>query len=196
MEASVNLDELRKTLGDQGVEFLFGAYVDMFGVPKSKCVPLAFIDEMASGSERYTVGALEGMGDLGPNEDECCGIPELESAVVLPWDKRFAIAPTDLSFDGQPYSHDSRYVLKRQLERAAAAGFSAQAGIEPEVYVLREGDDGEVLPWITDDLLNAPTRGYDIEATIAADQFLLPMVEYMNELGWNVYSFDHEGGDG
>lgn len=196
MEASVNLDELRKTLGGQGVEFLFGAYVDMFGVPKSKCVPLAFIDEMAAGSERYTVGALEGMGDLGPNEDECCGIPELESAVVLPWDKRFAIAPTDLSFDGQPYSHDSRYVLKRQLERAAAAGFSAQAGIEPEVYILREGDDGQVLPWITDDLLNAPTRGYDIEATIAADQFLLPMVEYMNELGWNVYSFDHEGGDG
>ncbi len=196
MAPDANHDELRKTLGDQGVEFLFGAYVDMFGVPKSKCVPLAYIDEMAAGSERYTVGALEGMGDLGPNEDECCGIPELDSVTVLPWDKRFAIAPTDLSFDGEPYSHDSRHVLKRQLERAAAAGYSAQAGIEPEVYVLREGEGGEVLPWITDDLLNAPTRGYDIEATIAADGFLLPMVEYMNELGWNVYSFDHEGGDG
>ena len=29
-----------------------------------------------------------------------------------------------------------------------------------------------------------------------ADAFLEPMVGYMNELGWDVYSFDHEGGDG
>ena len=190
------VDEIQKRLGDQGVEFLFGSYVDMFGVPKSKCVPLSFLGDMAAGSERYTVGALEGMGELGPNEDECCGIPDLTSVTVLPWDKRFAIAPADLTFDGAPYSHDSRHVLKRQLDQAAAAGFSAQAGIEPEVYVLKEDENGQIEPWITDDLLNAPTRGYDIEATLAADQFLLPMVAYMNELGWNVYSFDHEGGDG
>ena len=49
MAPDANHDALRKTLGDQGVEFLFGAYVDMFGVPKSKCVPLAYIDEMAAG---------------------------------------------------------------------------------------------------------------------------------------------------
>jgi glutamine synthetase len=29
-----------------------------------------------------------------------------------------------------------------------------------------------------------------------ADAFLEPMVDHMTELGWNVYSFDHEGGDG
>ena len=29
-----------------------------------------------------------------------------------------------------------------------------------------------------------------------ADAFLEPMVGYINELGWDVYSFDHEGGDG
>ncbi len=187
---------VRERLRGEGVEFLFGAYVDIFGVSKSKCVPLDFIDEMAAGSERYTVGALEGMGDLGPNEDECCGIPDLNAVSILPWDKRFAIAPADLRFAGEPYSHDSRHVLKRQLARAREAGFQIDAGVEPEIYVLREGDDGEIAPWITDDLLNQPTRGYDIEATIAADGFLLPMVEYMNALGWNVYSFDHEGGDG
>jgi glutamine synthetase len=29
-----------------------------------------------------------------------------------------------------------------------------------------------------------------------ADPFLAPMVRYINALGWDVYSFDHEGGDG
>jgi hypothetical protein len=34
---------------------------------------------------------------------------------------------------------------------------------------------------------------WDLETTILADPFLEPMVEYINELGWDVYSFDHEG---
>ncbi len=68
-------------------------------------------------------------------------------------------------------------------------------GVEPEVYVLRETDAG-VRPWIGEDTANLPTRGYDLETTMLADPFLEPMVSYINELGWDVYSFDHEGGDG
>ncbi|NMI02292.1 type III glutamate--ammonia ligase, partial [Pseudonocardia sp. K10HN5] len=45
----------RKELADRGVEFVFGFYVDVHGVPKSKCVPLASLPAMAAGSELYTV---------------------------------------------------------------------------------------------------------------------------------------------
>jgi glutamine synthetase len=186
---------LRARLREQGVRYLFGAYVDAHGVPKSKCVPVEHLESMAEGSELYTVGALEGMGPLGPNEDECAGIPDLERLTVLPWDRRFAIAPADLQFRGAPYTHDSRGVLKRQLAAAAELGYAVNVGIEPEVYVLRR-IDGEWRPWVPEDAYNAPTRGYDVETTILADAFLEPMVEHMTELGWEVYSFDHEGGDG
>lgn len=186
---------LREELREQGVRYLFGAYVDAHGVPKSKCVPLEYLEDMAKGSELYTVGALDGMGPLGPNEDECEGIPDLSRVRVLPWDTRFAIAPADLRFHGAPYTHDSRAVLRRQLAAAAELGLSVNVGIEPEVYVLRE-EEGAWRPWVAEDGLNAPTRGYDIESTILADAFLEPMVAYMEQLDWNVYSFDHEGGDG
>ena len=62
---------------------------------------------MARGSELYTVGALEGMGELGPNEDECVGIPDLGALTVLPWDRRYAIGPANLFLHDAPYSHDS-----------------------------------------------------------------------------------------
>jgi glutamine synthetase len=186
---------LRDRLIEQGVRYVFGAYVDAHGVPKSKCVPVEHLESMAGGSELYTVGALEGMGELGPNEDECEGHPDLAGLRVLPWDRRFAIAPADLVYHGAPYTHDSRHVLKRQLAAAAELGYTFNVGIEPEVYVLAE-QDGQVTPWVKEDSYNAPTRGYDIETTILADGFLEPMVGYMNELGWDVYSFDHEGGDG
>jgi glutamine synthetase len=186
---------LRDRLKEDGVKYLFGAFVDGDGVPKSKCVPIDHMESMAAGSELYTVGALEGMGELGPNEDECEGHPDLAALTVLPWDTRYALAPADLTFHGEPYSHDSRHVLKRQLAAAAELGFSLNMGVEPEVYVLREVDGG-FESWVPHDAVNLPTRGYDLEATMMADGFLEPMVEYINELGWDVYSFDHEGGDG
>jgi glutamine synthetase len=189
-------EHLREKLRQEGVKYFFGAYVDIHGVPKSKCVPIEHLEAALSGSELYTVGALEGMGDLGPNEDECAGIPDLSNITVLPWDRRYAVAPADLVLHGEPYSHDSRYVLRRQMEMAQDLGYGLNMGVEPEVYVLRESDDGTIVPFVAEDALNAPTRGYDLETTMLADAFLAPMVGYINELGWDVYSFDHEGGDG
>jgi glutamine synthetase len=182
-------------LKDSGVRYAFGAYVDIHGVPKSKCVPIDYLESMLGGSELYTVGAMEGMGDLGPNEDECHAFPDPDAFVTLPWDHRYALAPVDLVLHGEPYDHDSRHVLKRQLGKAMELGLRADMGIEPEVYVLREVD-GKYVPWVKEDMRNSPTRGYDLETTILADGFLEPMVQHMNELGWDVYSFDHEGGDG
>jgi glutamine synthetase len=189
------IEQLKAELESQGVKYVFGAYTDVHGVPKSKCVPIAHLADAAAGSELYTVGALEGMGNLGPNEDECVGVPDLSAITVLPWDRRYAVAPANLYFHGEPYSHDFRRILQDQVAAAASLGFRVNMGVEPELYVLRETGTG-VRPWIPEDLHNAPTRGYDLETTILADPFLEPMVAYINELGWDVYSFDHEGGDG
>ena len=53
---------------------------------------------------------------------------------------------------------------------------------------LRSQDTADgVIPWVPEDLANAPTRGYDLETTVLADAFLEPMVGYINELGWDVY---------
>jgi glutamine synthetase len=190
-----DVQAVRERLEAAGVRYVFGAYTDLNGVPKSKCVPLAHLESMARGSELYTVGALEGMGKLGPNEDECVSVPDLDTFTVLPWDPKYALAATDLHFHGQPYSHDPRRVLRRQVEEAAAMGYRLDMGVEPEVYVLRQVD-GDWRPFVAEDLDNLPTRGYDLEATIQAEPFLDPMVTYMNQLGWDVFSFDHEGGDG
>lgn len=189
------LSQIKRQLAEQGVRYVFGAYTDLHGVPKSKCVPIEHFEDMARGSELYTVGALDGMGELGPNEDECVGVPDLSALTVLPWDKRYAIAPANLYLHDEPYGHDFRRLLQRQVAEADAMGYRCNMGVEPELYVLRRDGD-EWVPWIDEDTVNIATRGYDLETTMLADRFLEPMVSYMNELGWDVYSFDHEGGDG
>lgn len=189
------LSDIEKKLRTAGVRTVFGVYVDIHGVPKSKAVPIGHFKDAMAGSELYTVGALEGMGELGPNEDECVGMPDPSTLTVLPWDKRYAVAAADLLYHGQPYDHDPRYVLKRQIAAAADMGYVMNMGVEPEVYVLKK-KKGAWRPFVHEDTLNQPTRGYDLETTIQADPFLEPMVEHINALGWDVFSFDHEGGDG
>ncbi len=195
MAEEFDYQALINDLTGKGVEVVFGTYVDIHGVPKAKAVPIDKLEKWVNGSELYTVGALEGMGPLGPNEDECVSLPDLSSLTQLPWDRRYAIAPADLTFHGKPYTHDSRGLLKRQVERAGEMGYGVNVGIEPEVYVLRETEEG-LVPYVAEDYDNVPTDGYDLEATILAEPFLEPMVRYMTELGWGPYSFDHEGGDG
>lgn len=187
--------ELKKELAGRGVQYCFAAYVDIHGVPKSKTVPIEAFDKMAMGSELYTVGALEGMGLVGPEKDECAAIPDLDSLIVLPWDTRYAWFAADLHFHGEPYANCSRTILKRVLAQAAAQGYRFNLGIEPEFYILRPNGEGrpQQLPQIR---FGGPTPGYDVHQTWQSMDFLDPLVGYMNELGWGVYSFDAEGGNG
>ena len=39
---------LQQELRDQGVKYVFGFYVDIHGVPKSKCVPVESLPSMAA----------------------------------------------------------------------------------------------------------------------------------------------------
>ena len=97
MTDAAKIKDTRRKLEAAGVEYCYASYVDVHGVPKAKVVPLASFEKMAAGSELFTVGAMDGMGLVGPEKDECAAVPDLDSLIVLPWDKRFAWFASDLS---------------------------------------------------------------------------------------------------
>jgi glutamine synthetase len=195
MEYDTNLvAEIKHKLLDAGVEYCFATYVDVHGVPKAKSVPISYFEKMCKGSELFTVGALDGMGLIGPHEDECAAIPDLNSLIILPWDKRYAWFSSDLSYHDRPYDACSRVILKRVVEKARQMGYTLNLGIETEFYVLRKQGD-RYVPIVETDYQGI-TPAYDFQQTLESMSFLDPMVKYMNLLGWQVYSFDQEGGKG
>jgi len=183
----------RARLEEAGVKYLFGSYVDVHGRSKAKAVPIGSFDRMVRGSELYTVGALEGMGPLGPNEDECAAVPDLGSLTICPWDRRYAWMASDLWWHGEHYPYDSRWILEQVLDQARHMGFTLNLGFEPEIYILREDEQGNLHPFHPND--RAECWGYDVESTMDAMPFLDRMVQHLDELGWGVFSFDHEGGN-
>jgi glutamine synthetase len=186
---------LKNKLLAEGVQYCFASYVDVHGIPKAKCVPMSKFEEMCEGSELYTVGAVEGMGLVGPQEDECVTVPDLKSCVVFPWDKRYAWMMADCHYHGQPYHADSRVLLGKVVTKAKDMGFVMNLGIEPEFYVLKKDAEGKYAP-----IAPIPFKGgnacYDVRQTLMSMEFLDPMCRYIEQLGWGMHSFDQECGRG
>ena len=189
------VQSLKKKLVAEGVQYCMASFVDVHGIPKAKCVPISKFEEMCEGSELYTVGAVEGMGLVGPQEDECNTVPDLKTCTILPWDKRYAWFSADCWYHGTPYPADSRVLLGKVIARAKSMGFTMNLGIEPEFYVLRRDAAGKLVP-LAPVGFKGPNACYDVRQTMASMQFLDPMCKYVEQLGWGMHSFDQECGKG
>ena len=181
-------ERTRDELRERGVAYCLSAYVDMHGVPKAKAVPIDHFTKMMGGSELFTGAAIDGLGQ-GPADDELAVWPDLEAITQLPWEPTVAWAPGQLHFHGEPYPMDSRTVLRRQTDRLAELGLQFNLGIETEFFLVRREGSG-IVPANSKDVL--PRAAYDIAGLLENLPFMDQLISYMNQLGWDVHSFDHE----
>jgi len=184
---------LQADLRAKGVKYVIGAYVDIHGAQKAKVVPIDHLPQMAAGSERYTGYALDGLGQA-PNEDELASVPDLSNVIQLPWEPKLAWTPADLTFQGRPYPLSTRVALKSVLAQAEAMGFGFNLGIECEIFLLRQAADSSLHTPVPDDKLVKPC--YDVRGFVDNFSWLDKVATTINDLGWDLYSFDHEDANG
>lgn len=188
-----DIKNLQKELQDRGVRYCIGAYVDIHGVPKAKVVPLTHLHDMAHGSELYTGYALDGLGQE-PNEDEIASVPDLDHVIQLPWEPKVAWMPADNTFHGKPYALNTRVALKNVLAAAAELGMGFNLGIECEIFVLKQNGDGRLEVPNPNDKLVKPC--YDMRGFLDNFTWLDKVATCISDLGWDLYSFDHEDANG
>jgi glutamine synthetase len=184
---------LRAELEAKGVRYALASFVDLHGVCKAKAVPIDHLQAMASGSELFTGAALDGVPQ-DVSDDEVAAIPDLSSAVVLPWRPDTVWFASNLRLGSDPFEACSRNILSRVRDQAAAMGLRFNLGVETEFFVLRPGADGQLVPASANDTLDKPC--YDLRGLLDNLDWLGELVQAMNGLGWGVYSFDHEDGNG
>ncbi|MBX9710325.1 MAG: type III glutamate--ammonia ligase [Xanthobacteraceae bacterium] len=187
------LRALQDELRGKGVKYVIGAYVDIHGAQKGKVVPIDHLPQMAGGSELYTGYALDGLGQE-PNEDEFASVPDLSHVIQLPWEPKLAWTPADIAFHGQPYPLSTRVALKNVLKQAEAMGFGFNLGIECEIFLLRQAENGSLHIPSANDKLIKPC--YDVQGFVDNFSWLDKVATTINDLGWDLYSFDHEDANG
>lgn len=188
---------LEAELANRDVRFLLPSYVDMHGVSKAKMVPIGHFKQMMGGSELFTGAALDGVPQ-DMSEDEVASHPDPTSCLILPWQNEVAWFASNLHYQGAPFEACSRNILDRVRARAAEQGWGMNLGMEAEFYVFEQRDGqghGQGYgPISAKPDLAKPA--YDVARLLDNFHWMSELVDAMNGLGWDVYSFDHEDGIG
>jgi glutamine synthetase len=190
---ATDVTEVAERLAASGVKYAAISFVDMHGKPKSKMVPLNHLDQASRGSEMFTGAALDGVPQ-DVNDDEVAPHPDLDAAIIAPFNREIAWFPGDLWIGEAPFEACSRQILKRVTADAATLGYTFNLGIETEFFLLTDDRVGTPAPASPDDVLDKPC--YDLRGMLHNYPVVDEIVSAMNELGWDVYSFDHEDGNG
>jgi glutamine synthetase len=192
-QLSPEIQSLKSTLEAQGIKYALASFVDIHGMCKAKAVPLSHFGQMMQGSELFTGAALDGVPQ-DVSDEEVAAMPDPATATVLPWKPEVVWFASDLYLKGKPFDACCRGILKKVLAEAAAMGFEFNLGIETEFFMLNETPDGKPVPISDRDVLAKPC--YDIQGLLDNYTWVTEIVEAMNQMGWDVYSFDHEDGNG
>jgi glutamine synthetase len=179
-------EDVVRTVKDQKVEFVHLWFTDVLGFLKSFTIDI----------EELELAMAEGMGFDGSSilgfariqESDMIALPDPTTLQILPWRTGGDI----VSPDGAPYEADPRYVLKRQLKRAADMGYSFFIGPELEYYYLRDDHSTEVLDHAT--YFDQTTRDLSIDLrkdTVRALKRFGIQVEYSHhEVGPSQHEID------
>jgi len=184
---------LGSQLNAQGVKYALASYVDIHGVCKSKMVPISHLNRMMGGSELCTGAALDGVPQ-DVSDEEVSPRPDPDSMIICPWQPDVAWFASDLYCGGEIFEPCSRQIFKRVLSDASAMGYRFNFGIEPELFLLRQDESGAVVPVGQRDDLAKPA--YDVRSTFDSLPVLDSIVSHLSQAGYDVYSFDHEDGNG
>ncbi|MFT5219673.1 MAG: glutamine synthetase [Planctomycetota bacterium] len=196
------LEAEKKKLEDAGVKYILSCWVDMFGLPKTKPVPISdFIPLCMGKGPQFAVHSISFVPELGPADSDQVPLPDIDTIQICPWDGTCAWVFADLWWEDKPYNLCPRQAMKRQMRDAAEQGYAMMAGIEPEFIAMQWDDKGHPVKAFDDDPMPGhgirPRRqafGYDVEYSIDSMAFLGEMIDILEDIGWNVHDVVAEGG--
>jgi glutamine synthetase len=171
------------------VRFLRLQFTDILGVNKNVEVPASQFAKALAGDIMFDGSAIEGF--VRTEESDMLLQPDLATFRVLPWgdpDARVARVICDITMpDGTPFAGDPRAVLKRQIDRAAASGYTMMAGMEAEFFLFRPAPDGRATTQTHD------VGGYfDLAPVDLGEDARRAMVDLLQRMGFEIEAAHHE----
>ena len=176
-------------LREPAIQYWLISYTDLFGYQRAKLVPKSALDGMRADGAGFA--GFASWLDLTPADGDLMAVPDMDTAVQLPWKPEVAWVAADLVLNGKVLEHGPRNVLKRLVADAAAKGFELRTGVEAEFFLLSQDGQG-----ISDTADVADKPCYDQGAVMRRYDVISEICDYMEALGWGPYQNDHEDANG
>ncbi len=182
-----------RTIEERDIRFVRLWFTDVLGILKSVSIAPAELEGAFAEGIGFDGSSIEGFSRV--SESDMLLKPDPSSFQVLPW--RGEEMPVARIFcdillpDGSPSYVDPRWVLKRQLAKAAQLGFTFYTHPEIEFFLFKE------QPAPGDDPVPIDNVGFfDHSPSPVGQDFRRQAISTLEHMGISVEFSHHEGGPG
>ncbi len=180
-------------LGRQHIQFVFAQFTDIHGVAKGKLIPLKHLDDIVYPGAGFSGPSIWGTGlPRTGARSEYYGRADLTTLQAMPWLPGYARVVLDGHVAGKPFEVCPRQILRKQVARLTARGWTLNAGLEPEFFLLQD-KNGQMSPE-AGDALEKPS--YDTKSLLRRTRFLEKLTASLDACGLGVFQIDHEDASG
>lgn len=185
-EGNIDLESWGK---ERDIKYFLINFTDLFGMQRTKLVPLRAIAGMQEGGAGFA-GFAGGM-NYTPAHPDMLVLPDPGAAIQVPWQRDMAWVPGNPVMNDEFSAQAPRNVLRKQIADAAELGMHFKIGVEPEFSLLTP--DGRAL---ADDRDTRTKPCYDQQSMMRNYHIIREISEYMLDLDWGNYQNDHEDANG
>jgi glutamine synthetase len=174
-----------RTVEERGIRFIRLWFTDVQGFLKSVAINPAELEVAFSEGMTFDGSAIDGYARV--QEADMIAKPDPASFQIIPWrpEQQVARMFCDISTpDGEPFEGDPRWILKKNLRRAAKLGYTFYVGPELEWFYFK---DSGSTPQVLD-------RGgyFDLTPLDIAQEYRRTTINVLEQLGIPVESSHHE----
>ncbi|MCL0029676.1 glutamine synthetase family protein [Dehalococcoidia bacterium] len=174
-----------RTAKEHDVKFIRLWFTDILGFLKSFAITVEELEAALEDGMGFDGSSIQGFARI--DESDMVALPDPDTFQLLPWrPTEHAVARMFcdiLKPGGEPFEGDPRYVLKRNLKRAADMGYTFYVGPELEYFYFRDSRGTEPLD----------AGGYfDMTPLDAATDLRRETVLTLEEMGIGVEYSHHE----
>lgn len=138
-----------KTVHDRNVKFIRLWFTDVLGFLKSFAIMPDELEEALHEGIGFDGSAIEGFARV--HESDMIAVPDPGTFVLLPWrstDDGINVARMFCDIqkpNGKPFEGDPRYILKKNLKKAADIGLTFYVGPELEYFYFRSSENPPLI---------------------------------------------------
>jgi glutamine synthetase len=185
MSTSESREYVLRMAKEQDVKFIRLWFSDILGNLKSVAITVEELEGALEEGKGFDGSSIEGFARI--DESDMVAMPDPNTFAILPWrpaENRVARVFCDILLPGgQPFEGDPRYILKRNLKRAADLDYTFYVAPELEYFYFANPEGTTVLD-----------RGgyFDLTPLDAATDLRRETVLALEEMGIGVEASHHE----
>ncbi len=133
---------------EHDVKFIKLWFTDILGMLKSFAITVEELEGALEDGMGFDGSSIQGFARI--DESDMVALPDPDTFQLLPWRPREHRAVARMFCDilrpgGEPFEGDPRYVLRKNLKRAADMGYTFYVGPELEYFYFKDADSTEPL---------------------------------------------------